>query len=266
MQISTVEAIKQEFILSRNSEKLSYDSFEGKSSFDISVREIIHWRNEEIASSQDYILKPQETVYLISEQRISVKPGYVAYVFLKNRLSQKGIMALNTGIIDGGFNGPISTLITNLSKENIIISETDFFRVVFHKIDMNQDELKRIKDDTDNREPYSYNQYKNLIIQNFKNLPQHFLDRHELKNQIDKELSQKALNIGRAELGIIFAAITIVFAFLPPLATIISDLMLGSEKMARNELKILDKKVVELELKIKTLEESKKKRTKEDKN
>lgn len=265
MQISTVEAIQQEFILSRNSKKLSYDSFEGKSSFDISVREIIHWRNEEVAISQEYILKPQETVYLISEQRISVKPGYVAYVFLKNRLSQKGIMALNTGIIDGGFDGPISTLITNLSKENIIISETDFFRVVFHKIDMKADELQRVKEDTENRAAYSYDDYKSLIIRNFNNLPQHFLDRHELKNQIDKELSQKALNIGRTELGIIFAAITIVFAFLPPLATIITDLMLGSEKVARNEIKVLDKKMIELELKIKNLEEEKKKSNTEKK-
>jgi deoxycytidine triphosphate deaminase len=252
LQISTKKAVCDGFITNREDSLIEIDGLEGKSSFDISVREVAHWDGENIKFSADYILRPQETVYLISEQRINVKPGYVAYVFLKNRLSQKGILALNTGIIDGGFNGPISTLITNLSKNNVPLSEIDFFRVVFHKIDMINEEDKVISTS------YTYDNYKKIVLENMLKLPQHFLDREGLKKTIDNELSSKALNIGRVDLGIVLAIFGLVFVFLPPLAEIMGDKLLGSEKESRAQIKllkerldILDSKVTSINLPVK---------------
>ncbi|WP_165905158.1 hypothetical protein [Parashewanella curva] len=195
MQLSASETIKLGLITGKDGELLRHEHYVGKSSVDLSVGEIIH--KDEKGSSvvvEDYEILPQETVYLLSEQFINVKPGYVAYVFLKNRLSQGGLLALNTGIIDSGFNDPLSTLVTNFSKKNIEINsdeKTYFFRVVFHKISLGEYETLA---DFESKE-YSYDIYKKYRKQDLRALPRFFLDPDSIKNKINDELSDKAIGI-----------------------------------------------------------------------
>ncbi|MDV7398303.1 hypothetical protein RZS08_43265, partial [Arthrospira platensis SPKY1] len=93
----------------------------------------------------------------------------MAYVFLKNRLSQKGLLAFNTGIIDPGFEGPVSTVMTNLSREAILLSShgenSKFFRVVFHKMTL-AGELT-----SNEKRIYSYADYRKYRVSDLKTFP-----------------------------------------------------------------------------------------------
>ncbi|ELS5808513.1 hypothetical protein ACXYUJ_20060 [Escherichia coli] len=125
MQISAQKAIEYGFVCDRNNNRITTDH-SNKSSVDLSIREIL-FKDEknQVRSLGRTLLKPQDSAFVISEEILHVPEGFIAYVFLKNRLSQKGFLALNTGIIDSGYNGPISTLLINFSavEEYLPITE-----------------------------------------------------------------------------------------------------------------------------------------------
>ncbi|MDN2663280.1 hypothetical protein OW492_07820 [Psychromonas sp. 14N.309.X.WAT.B.A12] len=223
MQLSAVDTIRKSLIVGKNGQRLNDSLFKGRSSVDLSVREIIH-KNEKGRDKivGQYFIEPQETVYLLSEEIINVKAGYVAYVFLKNRLSSKGLLALNTGILDSGFHGPLSTLVINFSKQDVPVNENGksyFFRVVFHKIDLVSGESES---DFKGRK-YEYDSYKKNKKKELSFLPRLFLDQDKLKLKINSELSDKAMDFGYKKLTLLFAIMSLLFVFIPPLSKVTGD-------------------------------------------
>ncbi|HGB2263266.1 TPA: hypothetical protein ACIUJV_004496, partial [Salmonella enterica subsp. enterica serovar 16:l,v:-] len=143
MQISAQKAIELGFVCNRKNKRITKD-YSNKSSVDLTIREVLYKDDKNnVQSLGRVILKPQDSVFVISEEILHVPEGFVAYVFLKNTLSKRGFLALNTGIIDSNYNGPISTLLINFSavEEYLPITNNEvdksFFRVVFHEIDKN---------------------------------------------------------------------------------------------------------------------------------
>jgi dUTPase len=220
VQIKTKEAVRYGIITDRNGQLLSPCHYEAKSSFDITIREVLIKGNkpEEIETHcGSAILKPQDSAYIISEELINVPEGYIAYVFLKNRMSQKGLLALNTGIIDQGYHGPISTLVINLSMKEAVIPESAeseskvFFRVVFHKIQENE---KLPKPKFIKLKPQSYNKYKEYREDELKNLPRTFLDHEQAKRQITDEVEKKALSFSYVKLGATVSVVALLLSLM----------------------------------------------------
>ncbi|ALS97174.1 dCTP deaminase domain-containing protein [Lacimicrobium alkaliphilum] len=220
MQLSAFDAVNDGFIVDFNGEKLNPFDYRGKASVDLGIKEILLKDSEEsnfIECREKYIIRPQETVCVISRERVVVPENHVAYVFLKNRLSQMGLFSFNTGIIDPGFDGPVSTVMTNLSRESIELSNNQdnhlFFRVVFHKM-TNSGELTNSE-----KRKYSYRKYKEYRISDLKKFPYHFLDPSKIKAEVDKSLTDKAGFISNRK----FAIISFIFAaFLTILPIVVS--------------------------------------------
>lgn len=218
MQVSSGYAIRNGFVKDKDGNRLDVQDFESKSSIDVTIGEIISHKNcYKTRTSEFYSLEPQETVYVISNEILEIPVNYVAYVFLKNRLSQKGVLAFNTGIIDGGYKGAISTLITNLSLKNIELDDKDnyFFRVVFHEVSMTDVEKVKVLETIKGRGETSLNKYKSERSKELMKLPKYFLDRLGIKKQINDELDQKAMNFGVAKLSTVIALVAIVMTFVP---------------------------------------------------
>lgn len=219
MQVSSGYAIRNGFVKDRNGHPLEISKYEDKSSIDVTIGEVISHKSRYCTRSSDsfYSVEPQETVYIISNEVLDIPADYVAYVFLKNRLSQKGILAFNTGIIDGGYKGVISTLITNLSMKNIELDDKDkpFFRVVFHKVSMTEEEKEKAIRSMNDREGTSLEKYRSKRSKELLNLPKYFLDRLGIKKQINDELNQKAMNLGVWKLTLVIAIIAIVMSVVP---------------------------------------------------
>jgi deoxycytidine triphosphate deaminase len=267
MQISPKSAIEEGFVLDRDGNIISDDDYfehEYSSSIDLVIREIlVKTKDGVVAPVTSYIIKPRETVSLISEQRVNIKPGHIAYVFLKNRLSQNGILALNTGILDGGFNGPISTLVTNFSNKPISLScltdenrgvdtiHKSFFRVVFHTISLSYEEKENIRISN-----YTYKKYRSMKEKDLESLPKYFLDptkqQENMKLEFDQKISEiKDINFNKylSVAGFLAALlIPVLFIFLPPLGKAFSDeIFFSSETNAS--------KFLQLEKRIETLDE-----------
>jgi deoxycytidine triphosphate deaminase len=227
MQISSSEAISSGMVKSKKGNKLDISKYAGKSSIDITIGEVLYHdeKSAKVKCKKCHKLLPQETAYVISNELIDIPVGYIAYVFLKNRMSNKGVLAFNTGIIDGGYKGYISTLVTNLSlyPVNLKGKESHFFRIVFQRVE---------KDDSIPYEPkksISLNKYKKYKIDELERLPKFFLNPDGIKEQINKEINSKVLNIGLDNLTKVFLIFGLIFVFVPPISQLLLNVVSSSE-------------------------------------
>lgn len=230
MQISTQDAVRLGFVQDENRTNLDHSLFNDKASFDLEFKTILTLdeKSQTIVSSDSIEnLKPQQCAYLVSKQFIRIPKGYIAYVFLKNRMCQRGLLALNTGIIDQGYYGPISTLVINLSKKHASIpndnfpNDRSFFRVVFHKFDSN-DNCKLIsetsEDDLDfSNSPHSYDQYLGGCKSKLRDYPENFLNTAALEDRLQNEIEKKAGDFSIRKLSVYLALLAVVFTLLPAL-------------------------------------------------
>ena len=121
-----------------------------------------------------YFLEPREMVWVLSEESFCMPNNVTGLATLRTSLTKKGILALNVGIIDPMFSGPISTALINFSDRPRRIGVGDkFFRVVFighhdvstyHELDENTERSNYIK----NLESISYGDFS----KNFLNVPE----------------------------------------------------------------------------------------------
>ncbi len=76
---------------------------------------------------------PREIVWVVSKERFNIDDNdCIALVSLKSSLTKQGLLALDTGFVDPGFEGPIGTVLVNFSDNDVSISKgEEFFRVIF---------------------------------------------------------------------------------------------------------------------------------------
>lgn len=221
MQISAEKAIEYGFVCDRNNNRITTDH-STKSSVDLSIREIL-FKDErnQVRSLGRTLLKPQDSAFVISEEILHVPEGFIAYVFLKNRLSQKGFLALNTGIIDSGYNGPISTLLINFSAVEEYLPVTDseqdkfFFRVVFHEIEKKPNYQPMPPTPASYDVVDRYDTYRTYRISDITKFPKTFLEPIVLKEQISKELTEKLSSISIAKIGMVIAFVGLFLSLIP---------------------------------------------------
>lgn len=221
MQISAQKAIEFGFVCDRKNKKITKD-YSNKSSVDLTIREVLYKDDKNnVQSLGRVILKPQDSVFVISEEILHVPEGFVAYVFLKNTLSKKGFLALNTGIIDSNYNGPISTLLINFSAVDeylpITNNEVDksFFRVVFHEIDKNTNYNPSSSNSNVYNVKKEYKKYKSYCSSDIAKFPKTFLEPVVLKEQISKELTEKLNSISITKIGVVIAVVGLVLSLIP---------------------------------------------------
>tara|TARA_R110002050_G_scaffold281250_1_gene428556 strand:+ start:956 stop:1825 length:870 start_codon:yes stop_codon:yes gene_type:complete len=262
MQVSAVDAIRRKMVKGRNGEALDYKKYLGCSSVDLNLRAVLIRSNDGklikdddgrtlpgVTISIHSKIMPQETVYIISEEIIHVPPGYIAYVFLKNRFSQKGLLAFNTGIVDGGFEGPISTLLTNISAQELDlknVNEGKFFRVVFHQIDMEKNDLRSVRQIS-----YAFDKYLIFKAEELLSLPRYFQNPDKIKKQIEDSLSSKALNIGFVKIGVIVGIAGFLMVLAPPLTQLVTSKLFSTEPINKG---VWESKNQEYEERLKSIE------------
>lgn len=102
------------------------DSFR-PSSYDLRIECIID--STGTLHYDSYILKPQEVAWVISKETIQLSGDVTATAHIKTGLC---ILALNTGIIDPGREGPLSTPLLNFGKTSHVLRGGDqFLRLLF---------------------------------------------------------------------------------------------------------------------------------------
>lgn len=80
-----------------------------------------------------YTLEPGGMAWVISKEKFTInQTSITALVTLRSGFTKKGMLALDVGLVDAKFFGPIGTLVINFSTVPIRLEEGDeFFRVMF---------------------------------------------------------------------------------------------------------------------------------------
>ncbi|GAM96632.1 hypothetical protein U91I_00252 [alpha proteobacterium U9-1i] len=86
-------------------------------------------------------LNPQEMVCVLSREVIWMPGDVTGHIAGKRQLASKGIMAINTGMIDPAFRGPISVILVNFSdRPQDLEIGTEFLKVIFHAHELSVDD------------------------------------------------------------------------------------------------------------------------------
>jgi deoxycytidine triphosphate deaminase len=178
--------------------------------YDATVGEIICAGKKE--KNPSFILKSRGVVWVVSSETFKIPEDVTGVATLRTTWAHKGIFALNVGVIDPGWNGPLATAIVNFGQHDFVVEKGEpFFRILFLK--HNPSELitytPNIKDRSD---------YINEITLRSHSFSETFLNMTTLV----KEVADKVLGLPnwlllftKVALGISFFAllIPIVFSF-----------------------------------------------------
>ncbi len=122
------EEIKTGALVEQGEEKLFRAS-----TYDLSVGDIIP-SGAGISGDSKYSLPPGGMVRVVSKESLKLPDTVTGHVLLKNELCTRGVLAINIGVVDPGFEGPISSTLINFGREACVVEKgTPFLRVSFHR-------------------------------------------------------------------------------------------------------------------------------------
>jgi deoxycytidine triphosphate deaminase len=158
-----------------------------------------------------YALPPRGMVWVVSRERFSLPTNITGLATLRTSWTHNGILALNVGVVDPGWNGPLAASIVNFSSSNFEVRRgSGFLRVLF------------IRHESTSAEKIEKTPAKYLeeIRDKSARIPSTFLDIKSLANEVFENISGSSLLANRfANLSIAvgFAAliITIIALFIP---------------------------------------------------
>ena len=84
-----------------------------------------------------HTLEPGGMAWVVSEEMFHIQETSItALVTLRSGFTKQGMLALDVGLVDANFHGPIGSLVINFSKKPIRLNAGDkFFRVLFFQHD-----------------------------------------------------------------------------------------------------------------------------------
>ncbi len=86
-------------------------------------------------ASQSYNLAPQGIAAVVSHEVLKLPANVCAYASVKTSLCREGVLAINIGVIDPGWEGPISSILLNFGKDSYQLKNNQpFLRLTFHRI------------------------------------------------------------------------------------------------------------------------------------
>lgn len=105
--------------------------------YDLTVGEIIPIGSQSVMARREkppksYFMAPREMLFVMSKEEFHLPKTVTGVATLRTTFTKKGLVALNVGVVDAGFSGPISTSLINFSDRPVEISLNEkFFRVLF---------------------------------------------------------------------------------------------------------------------------------------
>jgi len=98
--------------------------------YDTRIGEII--TREGVHDSNTYTLKPRGIVWLLSAEDYKIPQDVTGITTLRTGWTKKGLLTLTAGIVDPGYEGPLSTAVINFSGKEVNICRGEvFFRTAF---------------------------------------------------------------------------------------------------------------------------------------
>lgn len=185
------------------------------SSVDLTVGEIIDHKGRKVEGP--FTLEPGCMVQVCSAEVFDLPPNVTAHVTYKTTQTRRGIWALTVGIVDPGWDGPISTTLLNFSRQPYAIMKGDaFLRASFFEHDPAPTALLR-------RSPPP-NEYTSDIQKSASTtFPLTFLDSEKISKSAGDAVLKKVRDDAFAwiaGIALLFAIVQLVTSYLHPAYTL----------------------------------------------
>lgn len=156
------EEIKEKGIV-----KGGVDSVQRGTSYDLRIGKIF---TSDGKTHDSFLIKPQGIVEVVSLERVEMPSDVAGTAMVKTGLSDRGILALNIGIIDPRYKGKISSYLVNFGRTNQIIKVGDpFIRVCFFQLSGKSKFSKLVEIKNNDYESNSQNKIVSLFSDTFLN-------------------------------------------------------------------------------------------------
>ncbi len=177
----------------------SVESGRRPTTYDATVGCIIQGGQEVFCDS--FLLPPRGIVWVVSAETFRLPSDTTGLATLRTTWTHNGILALNVGIVDPGWNGPLAAALVNFSDTKFLIERGEhFLRLIFdeHKIvDINPTHV-------------NYAAYKKDIINKSRMFSESFLSMGKLADEVaERVFSVPKLVVYLTALGLILAAASI---------------------------------------------------------
>lgn len=98
--------------------------------YDATVGEIIS--SGKSTDGTSFTLKSRGVVWVVSSETFSMPADVTGLATLRTSWAHDGVFALNVGVLDPGWNGPIGTVLVNFGRDDFVVSKGQpFLRVLF---------------------------------------------------------------------------------------------------------------------------------------
>jgi deoxycytidine triphosphate deaminase len=181
------------------------------SSFDLTIGTIYDAEGKE--TEGPFLLKPNHIVQVVSAETFNLSADVTGHVTYKTGMTSVGVWALTVGIVDPGWNGPISTTLLNFSSRPALIEKGHaFLRVSFFRHDPVEEKLMR-------RTASVAEYHRDVRSAAATTFPTTFLDRDTIVEAAGRQavgqIRRRALGWATA-IAVLFAAIQIVTSYAQP--------------------------------------------------
>ncbi|MER9216164.1 hypothetical protein NKI54_29745 [Mesorhizobium sp. M0663] len=212
------------------------------SSFDLTVGSIYDHEGKKV--SGPFTLKQNHIVQVASAEVFNLPGNITGHVTYKTGLTSKGIWALTVGIVDPGWDGPVSTTLLNFSRNDHPISEGDpFLRVSFFEHDPVQNDKLR-------KAPTEAAYLKSLQGAAASIFPKTFLDSSKIADHAGVTAVTHMQNRGL----IWVTCIAFLFAIIQILTAYLSPSVLLDERVSKKDVISLQVELSALKERLKQLE------------
>ena len=166
----------------------------------------------EIWEKETFVLEKRGIVWVVSTEEFAFGDAKTGLATLRTTWTHRGVLALNVGVIDPGWKGPLATALVNFSGSKISIKKGDtFFRVIV--FDHQKTDCVEVVKPRD--------KYLEEILERSRLFAETFLDTHSLVD----EVASKVFNFPKIAVvvGWVGLAIALASIFVPVAISVWSD-------------------------------------------
>lgn len=192
------------------------------STYDATVGSIIQQGRE--IKDECFQLPPRGIVWVVSNEIFSLPGNVTGLATLRTTWTHDGVLALNVGVVDPRWQGPLAAAIVNFGNSKFEVRRGEpFLRIMFHR-----HETVRCNPVVKNKDIY-----KREILAKSKMYSSTFLNMESLV----PEVAQKVLSMPRwlSALTIIGLILAVLAIFAPISWSVFSDYRSGQERISRLE-------------------------------
>ncbi|MEO1218498.1 MAG: hypothetical protein AAFY45_33520 [Bacteroidota bacterium] len=158
--------------------------------------------NKDGKTQLTYTIKPAEILIIQTKERVKMPLDLTGSFSALHRWARKGLLLINSSIVEPGYHGNLSCFVINFSKREIVFKPNDdIAKIVLHKLSDHPDENEK------NKALFSITEeeYKNSLSEQARAFQDTFLDIHSIEERAGE------IAVSKAKSAITYGGIILAF-------------------------------------------------------